>query len=341
MWNSETRKQIGTLKGVTTYAKRIVFTNDDKLLIALSNNEDDNTLRIWDVDNLFLVHEIPVSCSNDMVIDKDDKHIALATSCTSIEIYDLKDGRMIKEIPDAHTECLSSIDFSPDGKRIVSATFGGEFIIRDWMSEEILLTKKVKNIRFSDLPAVYCVKYSSNGKNVVTASNDNMVKIWDVVSGNQLGAPLIGHTAPVLSAYFSHDGSLIVSSSLDGTARIWDLNPKMPYRAAGRSRNIPFEAENFMSALSPDSKLRVELSPNELKVWDVNNDLQIGPDLTCFENFYQAMFLKDGRGIICETENDYDLIFDWLPLQELIDKTREQVSNRHFTPEERMKYYLD
>lgn len=53
------------------------------------------------------------------------------------------------------------------------------------------------------------------------------------------------------------------------------------------------------------------------------------------------MFLKDGRGIICETDNDYDVIFDWLPLQELIDKTRKQVENRKFSEEEKKKYYLD
>lgn len=341
LWESETRKQIGILKGVTTYVQQVAFSHDDKLLIALSSNENDRTLRIWDVEKRTLFHEIPVSPSNDMSIDKDDKYIALATSGTSIEIYDLKDGRKIKEIPNAHTECLTSLDFSPDSRRIVSATVWGEFIIRDWMSGEILLIKNVKNVHKSDLPSVYSVKYSSNGKYVVTASNDNMVKIWNATSGDQLGDPLIGHTAPVLSAFFSQDGSLIVSSSLDGTARIWDLNPEVPYRLVGRARNIPFEPENFKSALSPDGKLRVELSRTELKVWDVNSNMRIGPNLTFFDRFYHAMFLKDGRGIVCETENDYDLIFDWLPLQELIDKTQEQVKNRQFTEDEKKKYYLE
>lgn len=53
------------------------------------------------------------------------------------------------------------------------------------------------------------------------------------------------------------------------------------------------------------------------------------------------MFLKDGRGIVAETEKDYDVLFDWLPLQELIDKTREQVKDRQFTEEEKKRYYLD
>lgn len=54
-----------------------------------------------------------------------------------------------------------------------------------------------------------------------------------------------------------------------------------------------------------------------------------------------TLYQNDGKGIVCETKNDYDIIFEWLPLQELIDKTREQVKNRQLTPEERKKYYLE
>lgn len=343
MWDAETGGQARTIKSRKDHVIRIAFTHDDKLLLAMSRDRSyaNYMVEIWNVEDGHLVREIPINSSNDMAIDKEDRRIAIATSGTSIEIYDLKEGRMIKEIPDAHTQCLTSIDFSPDGKKLVSAMHWGEFIIRDWVSEEILLSKKVKNVGFTDLPDVYSAKYSSDGKYIVTASSDNVIKIWDAISGDQLGAPLVGHTDSVLSAFFSQDKSCVVSTALDGTARIWDMNPKVPYRIVGRARNIPFEPENNKSALSPDGSLRLTMSKEEIKVWDVNSNQQIGSTLTCFENFYQAMFLKDGRGIVCETENDYDIIYEWLPLQELIDKTREQVKNRYFTPEERKNYYLD
>ena len=82
-------------------------------------------------------------------------------------------------------------------------------------------------------------------------------------------------------------------------------------------------------------------SEKELKVWDINSNVQLGQDITFFDDFYQVMFTENGRGIICETEKDYDIIFEWLPLQELIDKTRKQVKNRKFTETEIKKYYLD
>lgn len=53
------------------------------------------------------------------------------------------------------------------------------------------------------------------------------------------------------------------------------------------------------------------------------------------------MFIKDGRGIVSETERfDYDVVFEWEPLQELIDRTRVQVRNRQFTDDEKRRYYL-
>lgn len=343
MWNAETGGQTRTIKSRKDHVIHIAFTHDDKLLLAMSRDRShaNYMVEIWNVEDGHLVREIPIHSSCDMAIDKEDRWIAIATSGTSIEIYDLKEGRMIKNIPDAHTQCLTSIDFNPDGKKLVSAMHWGEFIIRDWVSEEILLSKKVKNVGFTDLPDVYSAKYSSDGKYIVTASSDNVIKIWDAISGDQLGEPLVGHTDSVLSTFFSQDKSCVVSTALDGTARIWDMNPKVPYRIVGRARSIPFEPGNNKSALSPDGSLRLTISKEEIKVWDVNSNQQIGSTLTCFENFYQAMFLKDGKGIVCETENDYDIIFEWLPLQELIDRTREQVKNRKFTEAERKKYYLD
>lgn len=90
-----------------------------------------------------------------------------------------------------------------------------------------------------------------------------------------------------------------------------------------------------------DGKLIITASFKEIKVWDVETSMQLGMDLTCFEDFNNVMFSKDGRIIIAETENDYDVAYDWLPVQELIDKAKQQVNSRQFTDAEKKKYYID
>ena len=344
MWDAETGGQRRTIKSGGDHFIRIAFTHDDKLLLAMSRDHsyENYTLGIWSAENGHLVREIPIPSSNHMAIDKEDRWIALAgISKFAVVIYDLKEARKIKEIPKAHSESLTSIDFSPDGKTLVSASFDGKIKVWDRKTGKNIFIRDVGKVNGAYAPIVQSAKYSNDGRLIVTASNDCKIRVWDATTGQIQGKPLEGHTSSVYGALFSQDGSCIVSSSSDGTSRIWDLKPQVPYRSAGRARNIPFEQENFKSALSPDGKLRVTLSPSELNVWDVGSGIQMGPCLTCFDDFFRVMFLDNGRGIVAETENDYDIIYDWLPLQELIDKTREQVKNRKFTEAEIKKYYLD
>ena len=72
------------------------------------------------------------------------------------------------------------------GKKIVSSTFWGEFIVRDWQSGEILLHKNVCNLRTSQQPRVYSVKFNVEGNQVVTASSDNIIRIWSIKTGEQI-----------------------------------------------------------------------------------------------------------------------------------------------------------
>jgi WD40 repeat protein len=65
--------------------------------------------------------------------------------------------------------------------------------------------------------------FSPAGKRIVTASEDKTARLWDADSGQQIGAPLVGHEGRVISAAFSPDGKRIVTASEDKTARLWDV----------------------------------------------------------------------------------------------------------------------
>src|SRR5207344_1921737 len=68
---------------------------------------------------------------------------------------------------------------------------------------------------------VFSAAFSPDGTRVVTASNDNTARVWDVVTGAQLSPPL-QHQGVVASAAFSSDGIRVVTASKDETARVWD-----------------------------------------------------------------------------------------------------------------------
>jgi len=64
--------------------------------------------------------------------------------------------------------------------------------------------------------------FSPRGDIVASGTVERMVKLWDIRSGECIGA-LEGHTYPVLSLSFSPDGSRLVSGSGDTSLIIWDI----------------------------------------------------------------------------------------------------------------------
>src|SRR5215471_17350759 len=116
-----------------------------------------------------------------------------------------------------HTRQVLSTGFSPDGKRVVTASADNTARIWDADSgKEIALLQ-------GHTDTVGSAGFSPDGKRAVTASADNTARIWDADSGEEITL-LKGHTRGVLSAGFSPDGKRVVTASLDNTARIWDAD---------------------------------------------------------------------------------------------------------------------
>jgi WD40 repeat protein len=62
------------------------------------------------------------------------------------------------------------------------------------------------------MSSVSSVAFSPDGKQVVSSSDDNTVRLWDAVTGAALQT-LTGHSDTVRSVAFSADGKQVVSGS--------------------------------------------------------------------------------------------------------------------------------
>jgi WD40 repeat protein len=70
---------------------------------------------------------------------------------------------------------------------------------------------------------VQAVVFSSDGKYVVSGSDDGTAHIWEAATGNEVAR--MTHEDWVQAVAFSPDGKYVVSGSYDGTARVWIWRP--------------------------------------------------------------------------------------------------------------------
>jgi dipeptidyl aminopeptidase/acylaminoacyl peptidase len=113
-----------------------------------------------------------------------------------------------------HDAPVRSVQFSPDGQRIV--TFSRDNTVRVWDP----VHGKTIGEPMKHEGAVNSAQFSPDGQRVVTASVDWTARVWDAASGKPIGEPM-KHEDEVNSAQFSLDGRRVVTASADGTARVW------------------------------------------------------------------------------------------------------------------------
>ncbi|TVU54434.1 MAG: hypothetical protein EA414_07265, partial [Arthrospira sp. PLM2.Bin9] len=69
---------------------------------------------------------------------------------------------------------------------------------------------------------VLAVAITPDGKQAVSASYDNTLKLWDLATGSER-ATLTGHSYSVEAVAITPDGKQAVSASDDNTLKLWDL----------------------------------------------------------------------------------------------------------------------
>ncbi|WP_044149444.1 WD40 repeat domain-containing protein, partial [Singulisphaera acidiphila] len=67
---------------------------------------------------------------------------------------------------------------------------------------------------FQHLGPVRALAFSPDGKLALTGSHDRTGRLWEVASGQPVGAPLY-HQGPVVAVAFSPDGKTVLTGSED------------------------------------------------------------------------------------------------------------------------------
>jgi WD40 repeat protein/serine/threonine protein kinase/tetratricopeptide (TPR) repeat protein len=284
------------------------FSPDGKWVVTAS---DDNTARVWDAQSgqpqpKALKHANRVHSAQ---FSPDGLRILTATMDNTLRVWDAQTGQPLTE-PWKHGNSVVdsgninesgavSVQFSPDGTRIVTAS--ADNAAQVW---EAQTSPPPKNpLKHGDW--VLFAQFSPDGTRIVTASKDHTARVWDAQTGQPVTPPL-KHESWVASAQFSPDGTRVLTSSFDNTARVWDARTGQPLTQPMRHR-----ANLYSAQYSPDGTLIATASQDcTARVWDAQTGQPVTGDLRHQDLVNSVRFSPDGKYLVTASKDHTARVWD-------------------------------
>jgi WD40 repeat protein len=227
-----------------------------KELLAIGRTAD-GELKLWNLSTGEIIGDLGnAELISSAAFSKDATLVAAAVD-PKIKIYSVATGKLITTLATQAVNAYS-LEFSPDGTRLLSGDKEGNVIVSELFSGRTEMQLKGENM-------YYRAVFSPDGKRIASADQDGKIRIWDVAS-QRIVRTLIGHTAVVRLINFSADGWLLASAGDDNTVRLWDS-------LSGTELKQPISFDSVQRlAFAPDGKRLVTVSlDGAVVLWDPND----------------------------------------------------------------------
>jgi WD40 repeat protein len=197
-----------------------------------------------------------------------------------ITVRHLGTGRILRTFT-GHSDSIYALCLTPDGRTLVSGS--RDKTLKVWnlnkagnynsiSSASRVIGDGLMYTLTGHSESINAVAINPDGQLLVSGSEDNTIKLWDLNTGEWL-ATLEGHEAGVRAVALSPDGQLLVSGSADNTIKLWQLpseesEPICPdpiYTLTGHLDGVK------CLAISPDGQTLASGSQDKtIKLWQLD-----------------------------------------------------------------------
>ena len=275
LWDAASGKPIASLCHQDTVENATFSANGTRILTAST----DHSVNLWDTASGKLIASFEhLGWPFHAAFSPDGTRVVTAsTESHSAELWDAVSGKHLAslvhsgEVVLAHGQgTVEHAAFSPDGARVVTASFDKTAKLWDAASGKLIVS-------FDHPEWVNYAAFSPDGARILTACSDTTARLWDTASGKliaSLGDPEI---ASVWYGAFSPDGARILTANAKNTARLWDaasgkLIASFEHLAQIGSGAAFLEAGRPALHFSPDgARILTASGDNTAKLWDASS----------------------------------------------------------------------
>jgi len=169
--------------------------------------------------------------SRKIAVTPDGKQVISASNSGTLKVWNIQTGEEIFPLM-GHSDSVNAVAVTPDGKQMISSS--SDNTLKVWNLEPgdgvftfiwNLITGRQLFTLTGHSNSVNAVAVTPDGKQVISASDDNTLKVWDL-SSREVIANFTGHSNSVNAVAVTPDGKQVISVSDDNTLKVWDLSSR-------------------------------------------------------------------------------------------------------------------
>jgi WD40 repeat protein len=305
IWDRATGRKLHHIPGDREHGPRAPrFSPDGKRLYY-----EDKTLCAWDLDKGAAVKDfqIPPAETRSIGYSPNGREVILLHKEEEIVRWDLEKGKELARYPKPKDDNFAH--FALVGERLLVPEFDGKSVsVRDAAEKKQLWS--VEATKYDNGRAL-SMCFSADGKLFAVETPQNVISLYDSVSGKLIRRFKSDVTGVYWSVHISPDMKTVAASNWDGTLRLWDLE-------TGKERVKISTIEGWTTYVyfAPDSKTFATGGPNTahgVLLWETSTGKRIEPFPGHSSRVNSVSFSPDGSTVATSSYYEDAVVRLWEP----------------------------